>query len=435
MARFTCALNPEQRTRCMSCERGCCTLFEVLLTQTEAERLMALRLPGVPQEFNRCFAPSDQPGEVAVRRGEDGRCIFAEGRLCKIHNSPGMAAKPLSCRIFPLHIQHWADGGVSASYRFICPAVGRRDGNRLGDQLDEVAILSRQLGNRRGVNDCIYSASNPVPLVTVRKIHAGFRLLLRDETLPLAVRLYAAARILDFHDNEAMHQAIREADDSFATDLTAFVSRARPELENELRNGRADALVRSRFRSLLCGYLRDDRPEDAAFRRRLNRAKVHLRVFSGIGVLAELNPAAPHVSILCIPNIARRLPLTTEAVELFREFFYGKLDTMEFCGTQIQRFDYTTGLRHLLLAAPAALVLAAAFAADAGKNHVGFDAMHRAVRLIDFTFGRSPFFRLRLARGWIRKLTRPADFAGLLNSALPGAYDSDAGTEPESHPC
>lgn len=224
MGNFHCALNPDQAGRCLCCEVGCCNLFEVLVTRQEAADLMALRLPDVP-DFDGCFAPSERPDEFALRKRADGRCVFSDGKLCKIHRLHGYAAKPLSCRIFPLHIQHWADGGISAELRYICPGV-HPGGRRLGDRLDEIAILARQLGSRRMANDAVYSKSNPAPLATVRKVHAGFRQLLRDPELPWPLRLYTAARILDFHDQKSMADAIRQADDSFAPELTAFVAKA-----------------------------------------------------------------------------------------------------------------------------------------------------------------------------------------------------------------
>lgn len=413
------ALNPEQTAHCLNCETGCCTLFEVQATQEEAEAIMRLAVPGAPKKFEECFTPStDRPGEFVMRKGSDGRCVFADGRLCAIHKRHGMAAKPLSCRIFPLHIQPWADGGLSAELRFICPSVGLPGGTPLGERTDEILRFARQLGLRRGVNDCIYSRANPAPLGKVRLVHAGFRQLLRNRELPLKLRLYAAARILDFHDRKEMFGAIQNADEEFADDLAAFVEKARPELERELGRGRCDALVRSEFRSLLCGYLRDDRPEDAALSRRLRRALSHLRVFSGVGALTELNPAAPPVSMLLFPAVGRVPEFSPEAVAVFEMFFFGKLDSMHFCGTKIQRFDYVTGLRHLLHSAPCAFAMAAAFAVARDRKRVEFADMHRAVRLLDFTFGRSPFFRMRLARKWIDNLARPRRFAGLLNQVF-----------------
>ena len=61
---------------------------------------------------------------------------------------------------------------------------------------------------------------------------------------------------------------------------------------------------------------------------------------------------------------------------------------------------------------------AAAFAVARDRKRVEFADMHRAVRLLDFTFGRSPFFRMRLARKWIDNLARPRRFAGLLNQVF-----------------
>ena len=335
MGNFHCALNPDQAGRCLCCEVGCCNLFEVLVTRQEAADLMALRLPDVP-DFDGCFAPSERPDEFALRKRADGRCVFSDGKLCKIHRLHGYAAKPLSCRIFPLHIQHWADGGISAELRYICPGV-HPGGRRLGDRLDEIAILARQLGSRRMANDAVYSKSNPAPLATVRKVHAGFRQLLRDPELPWPLRLY---------------------------------------------------------RNILAGYLRDDRPEDMSVARRLKRSLDHIRLHTGAAPLTVLNPRAPRISMLNCPAVGRRFEPSPEAAAMFGEFWFSKLDTMEFCGTQIQQMPYNTGLRHLLLAAPAARVFAAGFAFAEDADRIEFSHMHRAVRLLDFTFGRSPFFRL-----------------------------------------
>ena len=417
MGNFHCALNPDQAGRCLCCEVGCCNLFEVLVTRQEAADLMALRLPDVP-DFDGCFAPSERPDEFALRKRADGRCVFSDGKLCKIHRLHGYAAKPLSCRIFPLHIQHWADGGISAELRYICPGV-HPGGRRLGDRLDEIAILARQLGSRRMANDAVYSKSNPAPLATVRKVHAGFRQLLRDPELPWPLRLYTAARILDFHDQKSMADAIRQADDSFAPELTAFVAKARPELERELASSiRCDALVRSEFRNILAGYLRDDRPEDMSVARRLKRSLDHIRLHTGAAPLTVLNPRAPRISMLNCPAVGRRFEPSPEAAAMFGEFWFSKLDTMEFCGTQIQQMPYNTGLRHLLLAAPAARVFAAGFAFAEDADRIEFSHMHRAVRLLDVTFGRSPFFRLGITQKWLRRLTVPARFAALLHQCF-----------------
>ena len=412
------AFHSDQHVQCLGCEDGCCVRFEIPVTHREAEEILKLGLPGVPTRFEECFEP-DERGEWRIRKRVDGRCIFADGRRCAIHALRGYAAKPLSCRIFPLHIQKWEDGAFSAELRYICPAAGLPDGRKLALMQSEIATLARQLDGRRGVNCCVFSDSNPAPLRTVRKIHAGFQRILHEEEQSWRLRLYTAVRILDFHAAPAMREAVRAADDAFAADAASFAAKARHELENELSHGTFDALIRSRTRNLLCGYLRSDPRCAVSLRNRLARARTNLRVITGIGRLDELNPAAPDISILQTPMLGAALVPEPDAAALFREYFFGKLDSMNFCGSQILRCDYETGFRHLLLMPATLFPLAAAFALNRKIDRIDFDAMHRAVRLVDFTFARSPFFQLKIARRWIHALTRPKHFAGVVSHAVP----------------
>ena len=83
--------------------------------------------------------------------------------------------------------------------------------------------------------------------------------------------------------------------------------------------------------------------------RRLKRSLDHIRLHTGAAPLTVLNPRAPRISMLNCPAVGRRFEPSPEAAAMFGEFWFSKLDTMEFCGTQIQQMPYNTGLRHLLL--------------------------------------------------------------------------------------
>lgn len=415
MSRFECDLYPEQRFRCLCCSFGCCDRFEIPVSPEEARAIDALHIPGAPS-FDDCFRPGIMNAGLVIAKDAQHHCVFADGRLCAIHKHHGFAAKPLACRIFPLNIQSWADGRVSAELRFICPSAGSADGKRTGDMLDEIAIYSRQLAGLGGRNDCIYSHANPAPLAAVRSVHGAFRALLHEEEKPLAFRLYAAARILDFHARPDMAGAVRTAGESFRSDLREFVGKAAKELENELASGRCDALIRAEFRNLICAYLRDDDPFDRSAAKRLRRGWRHFRAYSGFGLMSELNAEAPNCSMRGLPEATHGLSCEPAALDPFRQFFYGKLDSMHFCGSRIHHFDYETGFAHLLLSVPVAFTLASAYALAAGKDVIGREAMQRTIRLLDLTFGRSPFFRMRVARRWIRHLARPGRYAGLLNT-------------------
>ncbi len=411
-------LYPEQTFECLECETGCCSLFSVAVTETEAREMLAAKTPGAPGSFDECFAPlPGTPGEHELKR-RNGRCVFADGRLCGVHLTRGYAAKPLSCRVFPMDIRRWRDGHISVEYRFICPAVGR-PGKRLGDSIQEIAILARQLENRREVDDAIFSRRVPAPLERVRMVHEGFRRLLEDGEMPLRLRLYAAARILTFHDDPAMAEAVNQATGAFDDELILFLVKAQPKLEEELAKARFSERSAVHFRNLLAGYLRDDAPQCRSVRDRFRNAWKQIRVYGNRADMTLLKPDAPELNIGRLPSIALNCRFSPEAMTLFYQFFYGKLDSMHFCGTRIHNFDYATGLRHLLLAVVATIAFAAAYAESTEKETVTETEMLAAVRLVDFTFGRSPFFRLSAARGWINRLTRPRTFAALLKGSLP----------------
>ncbi len=400
----------EQTIKCNCCSVGCCDLFEIMVTADEAKALYALKIPGTP-EFDRCFVPGDY-GELVLQKGADGRCVFADGNLCKIHKIHGFGSKPLSCRVFPLNIQKWADGRISAECRFICPGCGGAEGKKLRDELGHVQTYANLIGTRRAPNDVVYSAKNRLPLVKVRTIHELYKKILRDESKSWPIRLYAAARILDFHRDDGVDLSSPD----FVAEGVDFFNKAQNAFAAELGRGVADHLVKADFRNLLCGYLRDDRPGDAKLSKRLERAVCHVKIFLGLAGLQQLNPNAPAVPITVYPHVCHKFTMSKEAETAFRQFFYGKLETMLFCGNKVHHFDYETGLRHLLMSACILKALGSGFAMTANTTEISGDAMQRAVRLADFTFGRSPFFRMVLSKRWLTRLSSPKRFAGLLNA-------------------
>lgn len=412
--------NPDLRFECLGCERGCCSLFEIRLTAAERDALGKLDLPGAAEPERNFLPVNDGSGDfILAKDAVSGRCVFSDGCRCAIHAKYGYAAKPLSCRVFPLHIQEWSDGRISAEYRFICPAIGRDRGKKLQERESEIRSLARELAARRGTDEVVYSDANTAPLTAVREVHAALSRILHDRSLDWALRFYAVARIVDFHRGKDLFEAIRHADTQFATDAVAFVGKARPILEDELRRGKVDALTRTNFRNLLCGYLRDDaavKSRGPLFR--LQRAWQQFRLVAGPGHLEALNPSAPAVAGCFFPLRDRRFSLHPEAEKLFAAFFFGKLDSMHFCGKMVHLYTYEEGIRHLLMLPPLAFALAAGFAAASGRTQVDGESMLKAVRLLDHTFARSPFFRLGMARSWLSQQLKPPAYAGLLRETL-----------------
>lgn len=404
---------------CRCCEVGCCSLFEVAVTPEERAALEKLALPELERP-ELCFKPGAGKDFILGKDPATGRCVFSNGAHCLIQQKYGYAAKPLSCRVFPLHIQQWRDGRVSVEYRFICPAVGG-SGRKIGEQKPEITVLAREMALRRGDDDAVYAENNPVKLEIVRMVHEGFCRILHNQDDPWALRLYTAARVLDFHGQRAMRGAIAAADETFARDAAEFAAKAREVLVGELAAGEVDALTRTNFRNILCGYLRDDAGEkNPGLMYRLARTMQQLRIVSGKGLLTELNLRAPEVPGDGFPLRKERFSLNRDGRAMFERFFFAKLDSFHFCGGMVHNMTYEEGMRHLLLAAPMAYSLAAGYARAANRREIGESEMLEAVRLLDFAFARSPFFRLKAAKRWTRQQLKPKNYAGLLRESWCG---------------
>lgn len=407
------------RFACQGCERGCCTLFEIAVSAEEREAMLRMSLPDAPPK-EKWFEPHPSGGFRMAKDPVTGRCVLlGADHRCKIHVVYGYSAKPLSCRVFPLHIQHWTDGHVSAEYRFICPAVGGNQGKSLADTLPSLRQLADGMAKRRPAGSAVYSAANPVGLERIRHVHAAFEALLHDKTSSWKLRLYTAARILDFHSKRAMREAIASAGAEFERDAVEFAGKARSALEKELSDGTVNALTRTNFRNLMCGFLRDDDPESArGIRFRVERAWTQFRLVTGSGLLSELNVSAPALPGKMLPWRGKYRAMDAGAERVFDTFFFGKLDSLHFCGGMVHNYSYEEGMKLLLLAACAAFSLANASAAENGAGAIRECDMLRAVRLLDFTFARSPFFRLKSVRKWIAQLAKPEHYAGILNECV-----------------
>jgi lysine-N-methylase len=407
---------PRQRYTCHRCGL-CCRRFEVKITAKEVSDLKNTRFPDGGTPPDDWFIPSPtQKGVCAIAKDETGGCVLMdETGCCRLHKAYGLAVKPLICRIFPLHVINWKDGRSSAELRFVCPAVGDPQGALLGDQPEIMVNLANPLREWLPVSDVVYSAGNPLPLTQVRQIHAGYKAILQKESLTLKTRLYALARILDFHTSPAGRPALAAIDAGFAPAAQAFVDNTARAMQAELKKGKLTLREQIGFRLLVSGYLRDDDPEIVlSLTRRLQLLFAHSLFAAGGGSLRQINPQAPDVNGRQFLLQARQFPADAAALDVFRQFFYGKLESMHFCGSTVHGFAYDLGTKHLLLSVPAIFTLAAAYARTDNKTAIGAPEMLQAIRHIDLTFAKSPFFKLDLVRNLLVRLSVPLIFAGIL---------------------
>ncbi len=399
--------------RCQRCQYGCCARFKITVTCEEKDAISRLKIPGLPPA-EQCFLPDGNGLFTVAKNSQTGDCIFSGGGLCLIQKLHGFQAKPAACQLFPLHVRHWLDGEISAEYRWICPGVGVEEGKRIAEETN-LPAYARALAKLRNPEKAVFSSTLDPGLSAIRAVHAGIMKIMHRQDVPFASRLYCALRVLDFHAAPEMHEVIREANQHFAADAGDFLEKAKGVIAQELAEAPApDALTRTNFRNYLCGLLRNDDPCDGPqIFDRISRAWTQVRIATGTGLLSELNPAAPAVPGAFFP-VRQFRPGTQEAEKIWQDFWFGKLDAMHFCGQQSHHFSYEEGLRHLLIFAVLTPSLAEAFAESSGKAEIEKSDMLQAVRLADFTFSASPFFRLKSSRKWLKQLSQLQAFSSLL---------------------
>ncbi len=401
---------PGLKFKCRGCADGCCSRLEVSLEPGEAASLGG----GFPR---------NAAGDFILAKDASGRCPYLEGNLCSIHLHKGYGAKPLSCRIYPLHIQCWEDGADSAELRYLCPGVGGDEAEILPEE--KIERLAREFRRtRKDFDRAVFSHRNPAGLGAVRKFHAGIKAMLEEKSLDLPLRIYAAAKALDFHLSPGEDETVKNIDEKFAENSLSFLRRASGLLAEEKGKLTENALRRSRFRNLICAFLRNDQPGES----RWKRAYIQLKILLGMEYLQKLNPLAPRCGIFAITNLHKDCVYAPEAGKYLEEWFYSKVYSMHFCGRMVHNYPYSTGLRLLFCAFAAAEYLAGGFAIaehltgkrngenpeNPGRIPVNLSDMKRAVFLVDFSFSRSPAFRFAGTRKLIEECGRAENIGFLL---------------------
>lgn len=127
-----------QRYSCVGCG-GCCRRWQVAVTPEVAERL---------QEYPWAEKFPELAGRELFQKGgkllhfaqtADGDCAFlAPDQRCYIHAELGLAAKSMTCRLFPLSFLHTPDGPL-LYLSFACPEVAASRGDLLTEKAEELA--------------------------------------------------------------------------------------------------------------------------------------------------------------------------------------------------------------------------------------------------------------------------------------------------------
>ena len=410
---------PKQNYSCLNCTR-CCTRWDVPIKKEEKLKIEKLDIPGFDFKSNssRYFEPYGRKNIYLIKKIQN-KCIFlGNDNLCIIHKHHGEPAKPLACRLYPFDIFCWEDGMNSVTLRHDCPAVAYSKGKAITMHKNSMLKLAEEIGRASTKATAVYCSYLPATLEKVRHINNGYRKILLAKHIDLKLRLYGAARLLEFHDSQENHSDILEADSSFADDAFRFFTRSLDDLEAVIMTA-AEPNVNQRviLRYLMSGFARID--EEAKngflFTGRISRTAKIIKFILGRGNLADIGSSYPDTTGIDPIEVLKETVFTPKSLEPYYHFIAAKLHAMNFCGNPTLKFSFQHGMRHLLLVLPIACAFAALYAKRFGKTSPDQYDIGQALMIIDHTFSRSPFFKMRHIRNMTNKLCSTYEFPAILS--------------------
>lgn len=406
----------DQRYQCLFCGK-CCGLWDVAIRKSEKESIEKLAIPGFNFIERDCFE-SFKKNFFLIKK-IDGRCVLLdEENRCLIHKHCGFEAKPLACRLYPFEVFNWTDESVSAALRFDCPAAALGEGEKISSFDKFFLSISQEFSKQRRNAYATYGETLDPGLRKIRIITRGYESFLLDDKLAAVTRLFAAARLIEFHEATVNRSDVAEADEQFMANAKSFVSRSVDDLEMALAAAHELNLNhRVLFRYLVSGYARIDEEVSSRFYGfgRLSRAKSILLFSLGKGSLRKLGENYPDSNGLDPLKIAEDLVLDDSAERPYWRFLASKLSSLHFCGSPTFKFTFEHGMRHLLLTYPVTMAFASLRAASERRDAVTDHDVSAGVAITDHTFSRSPFFKLRHVKKMMRTLCSQSVFPSLLN--------------------
>jgi len=161
----------EQNFTCQSCGECCRRAFDIVVSETEKERLEA-------RDAARWFRESEdsEPGAASspfefagsgllrIRKRPDGVCGFlSERNQCRIHEELGGTAKPLTCQMFPFSFDA-VTGETKVTASLCCPTIVRNEGRSVEAQAPQISVLARVWRKQNNPSDRSVLWTKEVPL-------------------------------------------------------------------------------------------------------------------------------------------------------------------------------------------------------------------------------------------------------------------------------
>ena len=394
----------EQYLTCKNCGK-CCGIWEIPITQSEKERIEKLSIPGIDFSENRFFEKKRKHKGLYLIRKNDGHCVFLGGdNLCVIHKAHGEKVKPLACRIYPLDIFNWEDGTVSASLRYDCPGVSSEKGRKINCFSSEINSMAKELSQKRLLAGASYGRKLKTKLSNLRIIATSYKNFLLDTRFRPAMRIFAAAKLIEFHSRPENASDIIDAGSFFSKDAMELVKRSIPDLEQIVSESKPLNLHEKMiFRFITGSFIRSDEEYAMKFLpfARFSRVKEILKFSLGSGSMGKLSGRLPDTSAMDPLEAVKGMKWDENALEIYWNYIGSKLESMHFCGFPCLGFTFEEGMRHLAITYPVLASISALAAKADKRGNITRDDVAMALSVIDHTFSRSHLFKIN----YVRKMT------------------------------
>lgn len=354
-------------------------------------------------------------GAVISERGyfrlghqSDGACVFlnSAGR-CRIHAKFGEAAKPLACRLYPLAI-HPVGEKLVVGLRFSCPAAAANQGKPLSAQRAEIQKLAREVvppDFELGPPPRVINASSGDWRDFLRFVK-WLDVSLAAENVSVTLKLLRTLHWLNAVEKGSLDQISGESAEEILKALTdgaaRKVSALPPAPPPPSRFGRVffRALALEHARTVTVGDM------NAASRYRLKMLGAVARFILASGKTPALRHGLARVKFSEIENFSGCIPQSAQVI--LTRFFRVKIQSLHFSGRAFHNAPLIEGFRSLALLFPIIVWLSRWLAISAGRQAISDEDISRAISMVDYHHGYSPYLPWR-----IRLLAHRADIAKL----------------------
>ncbi|HCE42429.1 MAG TPA: hypothetical protein DET40_02645 [Lentisphaeria bacterium] len=394
----------EQYFTCINCGK-CCGIWEIPITQSEKERLEKLAVPGIDFSENRFFEKNKKHKGLYLIGKKDGHCVFLGGdNLCVIHKAHGEKVKPLACRIYPFDIFNWEDETSSTSLRYDCPGVTSEKGRKINCFGPEINSMAGELSKKRKLADASYNRKLKPKLSKLRIIASSYKNFLLDTRFRPSIRIFAAAKLIEFHSRPENASDIVDAGNFFSKDAMELVKRSIPDLENIISAAKPLNLHEKMiFRFIIGSFIRSDEEYAMKFLpfARISRVKEILKFSLGSGSMGKLSGNLPDISGIDSIEAVKGMKWDEDALDVYWNYIGSKLESMHFCGSPCLGFTFEEGMRHLVISYPVLTSISALAARADKRGNITREDVTKALSVIDHTFARSHLFAIN----YVRKMT------------------------------